>query len=133
MVKFIRTLCTLVHTVPVSLFWFLWLDRLLLCFEGQEREVQKNYWIQHSADLTVEAMMLDSQASDLDKEERPEVMLLSACPSLALASFFSVWIDYLVRWPDVVILSGLRSVFSVFTTKILTVPTIYIVEQNVPS
>lgn len=39
----------------------------------EEREVQKNYWIEHSADLTVEAMMLDSKAVDLDKEERPEV------------------------------------------------------------
>ena len=29
--------------------------------------------MEHSAELTVEAMMLDSQASDLDKEERPEV------------------------------------------------------------
>ncbi|XP_059643065.1 phosphoethanolamine N-methyltransferase 1-like [Cornus florida] len=44
--------------------------------EGEEREVQKNYWIEHSADLTVEAMMLDSKASDLDKEERPEVLSL---------------------------------------------------------
>ncbi|CAL9031702.1 unnamed protein product, partial [Prunus brigantina] len=43
---------------------------------GQEREVQKNYWVEHSADLTVEAMMLDSKASDLDKEERPEVLSL---------------------------------------------------------
>ncbi|CAA2945689.1 phosphoethanolamine N-methyltransferase-like [Olea europaea var. sylvestris] len=42
----------------------------------QEREVQKNYWIEHSADLTVDAMMLDSKASDLDKEERPEVLSL---------------------------------------------------------
>lgn len=39
----------------------------------QEREVFKKYWIEHSVDLTVEAMMLDSKASDLDKEERPEV------------------------------------------------------------
>lgn len=39
----------------------------------EERDIQKNYWIEHSADLTVEAMMLDSRASDLDKEERPEV------------------------------------------------------------
>lgn len=39
----------------------------------QERELQKSYWIEHSVDLTVEAMMLDSKASDLDKEERPEV------------------------------------------------------------
>lgn len=50
--------------------------------------MQKNYWMQHSADLTVEAMMLDSQASNLDKEERPEVMLLTSRPSLVLASFF---------------------------------------------
>ncbi|CAN6885937.1 unnamed protein product, partial [Brassica oleracea] len=41
-----------------------------------ERDVQKNYWIEHSADLTVEAMMLDSRAADLDKEERPEVLSL---------------------------------------------------------
>ena len=44
---------------------------------GQERELQKNYWIENSADLTVEAMMLDSKASDLDKEERPEVIIIS--------------------------------------------------------
>lgn len=50
--------------------------------------MQKNYWMEHSADLTVEAMMLDSQASNLDKEERPEVMFLSACSSFVLASFF---------------------------------------------
>lgn len=42
---------------------------------GEEREVQKNYWAENSADLTVEAMMLDSKAVDLDKEERPEVIL----------------------------------------------------------
>ena len=35
--------------------------------------MQKTYWIEHSSDLSVEAMMLDSKASDLDKEERPEV------------------------------------------------------------
>ncbi|XVF50469.1 hypothetical protein PTKIN_Ptkin04bG0103700 [Pterospermum kingtungense] len=43
---------------------------------GDEREVQKNYWLEHSVDLTVEAMMLDSKAADLDKEERPEVLSL---------------------------------------------------------
>ncbi|KAI3724285.1 hypothetical protein L2E82_36057 [Cichorium intybus] len=43
---------------------------------GEEREIQKNYWVEHSVDLTVEAMMLDSMASDLDKEERPEVLSL---------------------------------------------------------
>ncbi|KAJ1438734.1 S-adenosyl-L-methionine-dependent methyltransferase [Sesbania bispinosa] len=41
-----------------------------------EREAQKSYWIEHSADLSVESMMLDSNASDLDKEERPEVLSL---------------------------------------------------------
>ncbi|XP_043695649.1 phosphomethylethanolamine N-methyltransferase-like isoform X2 [Telopea speciosissima] len=43
---------------------------------GEEREIQKSYWVEHSTDLTVEAMMLDSKASDLDKEERPEVLSL---------------------------------------------------------
>ncbi|KAH7682532.1 phosphoethanolamine N-methyltransferase protein [Dioscorea alata] len=43
---------------------------------GAEREVQKSYWMEHSQDLTVEAMMLDSRAVDLDKEERPEVLSL---------------------------------------------------------
>ncbi|THU55776.1 hypothetical protein C4D60_Mb11t10140 [Musa balbisiana] len=42
---------------------------------GEEREVQKIYWIEHSKELTVEAMMLDSHASELDKEERPESVL----------------------------------------------------------
>lgn len=42
--------------------------------QGEEREIQKSYWIEHSANLTVEAMMLDSKAADLDKEERPEVL-----------------------------------------------------------
>ncbi|CAL9759419.1 unnamed protein product [Musa acuminata subsp. burmannicoides] len=42
----------------------------------EEREVQKSYWMEHSRDLTVEAMMLDSRASELDKEERPEVLSL---------------------------------------------------------
>ncbi|CAN0891459.1 Phosphoethanolamine N-methyltransferase [Linum grandiflorum] len=41
-----------------------------------EREIQKNYWTEHSVDLTVESMMLDSKAADLDKEERPEVLSL---------------------------------------------------------
>ncbi|XP_031404514.1 phosphoethanolamine N-methyltransferase 1-like [Punica granatum] len=42
--------------------------------QGDERLAQKSYWIEHCADLTVEAMMLDSKATDLDKEERPEVL-----------------------------------------------------------
>ncbi|KAG8086294.1 hypothetical protein GUJ93_ZPchr0010g10943 [Zizania palustris] len=39
-----------------------------------ERKAQRSYWEEHSKDLTVEAMMLDSRAADLDKEERPEIM-----------------------------------------------------------
>lgn len=38
------------------------------------REVQKTYWTEHSNEATVEAMMLDSQAATIDKEERPEVL-----------------------------------------------------------
>lgn len=38
-----------------------------------EREVQAAYWKEHSCEATVESMMLDSKASDIDKMERPEV------------------------------------------------------------
>jgi len=41
----------------------------------EERGAQKSYWIEHSAEPTVEAMMLDSKAADIDKMERPEVCL----------------------------------------------------------
>jgi phosphoethanolamine N-methyltransferase len=41
---------------------------------GVEREAQHAYWEEHSKDATVEAMMLDSQAADIDKLERPEVL-----------------------------------------------------------
>ncbi|XP_040375994.1 phosphoethanolamine N-methyltransferase 1-like [Oryza brachyantha] len=44
--------------------------------EVEERKAQKSYWEEHSKDLTVEAMMLDSRATDLDKEERPEILSL---------------------------------------------------------
>jgi hypothetical protein len=52
-----------------------------------ERKVQKSYWEEHSKSLTVESMMLDSRAADLDKEERPEVLhdLLSLSLSLSLS------------------------------------------------
>ncbi|KAF5767525.1 putative phosphoethanolamine N-methyltransferase [Helianthus annuus] len=39
---------------------------------GEEREIQKSYWMEHSVELTLEAMMLDSMASHLDKQDRPE-------------------------------------------------------------
>lgn len=38
----------------------------------EERQAQKAYWKEHSENATVEAMMLDSKAADIDKLERPE-------------------------------------------------------------
>jgi phosphoethanolamine N-methyltransferase len=38
-----------------------------------EREAQKQYWAEHSTEPTVEAMMLDSSASEIDRLDRPEV------------------------------------------------------------
>lgn len=38
-----------------------------------EREAQKTYWQEHSSQPTVEAMMLDSKAAEIDQLERPEV------------------------------------------------------------
>lgn len=60
----------------LCLNWTVLIVNCGVCFcVGQEREVQKSYWIEHTAELTVEAMMLDSKAADLDKEERPEVYI----------------------------------------------------------
>ena len=44
---------------------------------GKERTLQKSYWADHSLEASVEAMMLDSQAKMIDREERPEVGLIS--------------------------------------------------------
>lgn len=41
--------------------------------EEQERNAQRSYWKEHSAEATVETMMLDSKAKDIDRMERPEV------------------------------------------------------------
>jgi hypothetical protein len=41
---------------------------------SSERTVQAEYWKEHSISPTVEAMMLDSQAKLIDKQERPEVV-----------------------------------------------------------
>jgi hypothetical protein len=46
------------------------LDRL----DVHERKAQKSYWEEHSGELNLEAIMLDSRAAELDKEERPEVI-----------------------------------------------------------
>lgn len=43
---------------------------------GKERTLQKSYWTDHSLEASVEAMMLDSQAKMIDREERPEVSQL---------------------------------------------------------
>jgi histone H3/H4/SAM-dependent methyltransferase len=45
---------------------------------GQEREIQKSYWIEQTAGLKLEAMMHvhDLESSDLDKEDRHEVLSL---------------------------------------------------------
>ena len=40
---------------------------------AQDRAVMKAFWQEHSQVASVEAMMLDSQAAAIDKEERPEV------------------------------------------------------------
>ena len=66
--------------------------------------MQKNFWIEHSADLTVEAMMLDSKASDLDKEERPEVIIIALSLSLSLIICIldpTFWVGlYIFFWVD---------------------------------
>eukprot|EP01018_Ginkgo_biloba_P027288 Gb_18655 [translate_table: standard] len=41
-----------------------------------ERALQISYWKEHSTVLSVEAMMLDSQAEKLDREEKPEILSL---------------------------------------------------------
>lgn len=58
---------------------------------AEEREAQKAYWKEHSTEATVEAMMLDSKAADIDKLERPEVcdrILIQSCQSLLKSSPF---------------------------------------------
>lgn len=64
------------HSISIDLLLAVvfWLNLMIwILFAGEEREIQKNYWKEHSVGLSVEAMMLDSKAADLDKEERPEV------------------------------------------------------------
>lgn len=46
---------------------------------AKEREVQHQYWLEHSQEPTVEAMMLDSKASEIDQLERPEVLGTLGC------------------------------------------------------
>ncbi|KAK9831800.1 hypothetical protein WJX74_009654 [Apatococcus lobatus] len=41
---------------------------------SKDRTSQKDYWKEHSKEATVEAMMLDSKAADIDKLERPEIL-----------------------------------------------------------
>ncbi len=44
--------------------------------QKNERSCQLSYWLEHTpSQPTVETMMLDSHASEIDKLERPEVSL----------------------------------------------------------
>jgi hypothetical protein len=45
-----------------------------------EREAQRAYWKEHSSEATVESMMLDSKAKDIDRLERPEVCIARRRP-----------------------------------------------------
>ena len=49
----------------------------LMAEPEEERTLQKSYWTDHSLEASVEAMMLDSQAKVIDREERPEVRRLN--------------------------------------------------------
>lgn len=67
-------------------------------FLTAERTLQANYWKEHSVEPSVEAMMLDSQASKLDVEERPEVFSISSanvtiCSTSSVVSFFRTKIE----------------------------------------
>ncbi|CAD7698098.1 unnamed protein product [Ostreobium quekettii] len=42
--------------------------------QSEERAAQEEYWKQHSDGATVEDMMLDSQAREIDRLDRPEVL-----------------------------------------------------------
>ncbi|KAJ6970004.1 phosphoethanolamine N-methyltransferase 1-like [Populus alba x Populus x berolinensis] len=58
-------------TSILDLHWFLFLG-----LSVEERDIQKKYWMDNISDLSDNAMMRDSKASELDKEERPEILSL---------------------------------------------------------
>ena len=41
--------------------------------DAAERESMRAFWAEHSTKPSVESMMLDSQAAEIDSKERPEV------------------------------------------------------------
>jgi hypothetical protein len=57
----------------------------------KEREAQKKYWSEHSTEPTVEAMMLDSKASEIDRLERPEVKK-ATCSNNIAARLNKLWL-----------------------------------------
>lgn len=59
--------------VELVLFW----QNVVVPGKGQERDVQVAYWKEQTQSATLEAMMLDTQASEIDQIERPEVQELS--------------------------------------------------------
>lgn len=58
---------------------------------GKERSMQKSYWADHSLEASVEAMMLDSQAKMIDREERPEVRQKCLIHTRAFFCAFAAW------------------------------------------
>ncbi|MCD7452158.1 hypothetical protein HAX54_015270 [Datura stramonium] len=53
----------------------------------QEREIQKSYWNDQTAALNLEAITLDSEASDLDKEDRSGGALAEKAGELVAVDF----------------------------------------------
>jgi len=70
-------------TSRLDLHWFLFLG-----LSVEERDIQKKYWMDNISDLSVNAMMLDSKASELDKEERPEVHFSLLLQKMLLSFLF---------------------------------------------
>jgi len=70
-------------TSRLDLHWFLFLG-----LSVEERDIQKKYWMDNISDLSVNAMMLDSKASELDKEERPEVHFSLLLQKMLLSLLF---------------------------------------------
>jgi len=50
-----------------------------------ERDTMRDYWQEHTKEVSVNAMMLDDNAAEIDKLERPEVMTPLIQPRLRRA------------------------------------------------
>ena len=65
-----------------------------------ERSAQSQYWKEHSVSATVESMMLDSQASVIDKQERPEVRQLTCCKLFPFFAPNTLECEQIMELPD---------------------------------